>query len=396
MYTLADLDTIALRGAVTLVRVDFNVPLDDGRVMDDTRIRAALPTIDALTKAGARVVLMSHCGRPKGEPNPKYSLLPAAKALSEVLGQEVGFAADCVGPVAQTAIDVLEPGRICLLQNLRYHPGETQNDPVFADALAQLGSVYVDDAFGTAHRAHASVVGIPERLESRAAGELLVGEVSALSRLLDSPQRPFAAIVGGAKIDSKVGTVQNLLPRLDVMILGGGMANTFLAARGHDMAESLVEQDKIGVAEAIMAEASERGIQVMLPTDLVVTGNLDSIGSIETVAVDSIPSDQMAVDIGPTTRSSAGETISRCRTILWNGPMGVFESPPFDQGTIAIAAAVADCEGYSVIGGGETVAAAKQAGVISKFGHVSTGGGASLEFLAGKTLPGVAVLEKSE
>ncbi len=396
IYTLSDLDTMALGGAVTLVRVDFNVPLDDGRVMDDTRIRAALPTINTLTNAGARVVLLSHCGRPKGEPNPKYSLRPVAGALGELLGQEVGFAGDCIGPEAQTAIEAIEPGRICLLENLRYHAGETKNDPVFADALAQLGDVYVDDAFGTAHRAHASVVGIPERLERRAAGELMVSEVAALSRLLDAPERPFAAIVGGAKIGSKVGTVQNLLPRIDVLILGGGMANTFLAARGCDMAQSLVEQDKIGVAEAILADASGRGIRVMLPTDVVITDSLDSMGSIETVAVDSIPAGRMAVDIGQTTRNGATEMLSGCRTALWNGPMGVFENPPFDAGTVSIAGAVADCPGYSVIGGGETVAAAKRAGVLERFGHVSTGGGASLGFLAGKTLPGVAVLEKRE
>ncbi len=394
MYTLTDLDPESLFGVATLVRVDFNVPLDGDRVMDDSRIRAALPTINDLVATGARVVLMSHCGRPKGKPDPRYSLRPIAHRLTEVLGRTVDFATDCVGAPAQAAVEELEPGQVCLLENLRYHAGETDNDPGFADALAALGQAYVDDAFGTSHRAHASVVGIPERLERRAAGHLMVGEVDALGRLLHDPERPFATIVGGAKIDSKVGAVKNLLPRLDLLILGGGMANTFLAARGHNLAKSLVQEDKIGMADEVLSEAAERGVQVLLPTDLVVTDTLDKAGSVETVQVDSIPAGAMAVDIGPTTRNIAAQAIAQCRTVFWNGPMGVFEHPPFDAGTVAIAGALAECKGFTVIGGGETVAAARRAGVIDKLGHVSTGGGASLEFLAGKTLPGVAVLEK--
>lgn len=396
MYTLADLDRAALNGSVALVRVDFNVPLDGERVLDDTRIRAALPTIEELAAAGARIALMSHCGRPKGQPNPEYSLRPAARVLADLLGREAQFADDCIGPAAEATIADLAPGEICLLENLRFHSGETDNDPDFADALAALGQVYVNDAFGTAHRAHASVVGIPERLERRAAGHLLSSETRALSRLLTEPERPFVAIIGGAKIDSKVGTVRNLLPRLDALVLGGGMANTFLAAQGHDTATSLVELDKIGVAEEILAEAAQRDIRVILPVDLVVAASLEHPDTARTVPADSIPGDTMAVDIGIETRALAAEEIGRARTVLWNGPMGVFETSPFDTGTLAIATALAGCPGYTVIGGGETVAAANAAGVTERLGHVSTGGGASLEFLAGTTLPGIAVLEKSE
>ena len=394
IYTLADLDPDTLAAATVLVRVDFNVPLSDGQVLDDTRIRAAIPTLDELRSAGSRVVLMSHCGRPDAKPDPKYSLRPVARALGEILTTEIGFATDCVGPPARTVVDELAPGQICLLENLRYHLGETDNDPGFAEALASLGTVYIDDAFGTSHRAHASVVGVPERLDHKAAGRLMVSEVESLGRLLGEPERPFAAIVGGAKIDSKVGTVRNLLPRLDILVLGGGMANTFLAAQGHDMAKSLVETDKIDTANAILAAASDAGIEVVLPTDVVVTDNLAASTWIETVTVSAVPPEGLAVDIGPETQRSAADAIARSRTVLWNGPMGVFETPPFDEGTVAIAGALADCPGYTVIGGGETVAAANRAGVIERLGHVSTGGGASLEFLAGKDLPGVSILRK--
>lgn len=394
MYTLADIDRASLNGSVTLVRVDFNVPLDGEKVLDDTRIRAALPTIEELAGAGARIALMSHCGRPKGQPNPEYSLRPAARALGELLGGEVQFADDCIGSPAEAAIADLAPGEVCLLENLRFHPGETDNDAAFADALAALGQVYVNDAFGTAHRAHASVVGVPERLERRAAGHLLLSETRALSRLLSEPERPFVAVIGGAKIDSKVGTVRNLLPRLDSLVLGGGMANTFLAAQGHDTAASLVESDKVAVADEILSEAARRDIRVILPVDLVVAESLERTETARTVTANAIPNGSMALDIGEETRVLAADEIGRAQTVLWNGPMGVFETPPFDSGTLAIARALAECPGYTVIGGGETVAAANAAGVAERLGHVSTGGGASLEFLAGQILPGVAVLEK--
>ena len=396
MYTLSDLDLENLRGTATLVRVDFNVPLDNGRVLDDTRLRAALPTIEALSASGARVALMSHCGRPQGQPDARFSLRPVAPLLEDLLNRPIAFAEDCIGDAAATTLQALEPGGVCLFENLRFHLGETTNDPNFSAALAALGAAYVDDAFGTAHRVHASVVGVAERFDRRAAGHLLINEVVSLTRLLDNPARPFAALVGGAKIDTKVDTVRNLLPRLDLLVLGGGMANTFLAAQGHDLSKSLVEQDKIGVAKEILDAATELGIQVVLPTDLVVTDDLEKASTVEIFDADALPPGMMAVDIGPTSRKSAAEAIAKCQTVLWNGPMGVFERPPFDAGTIAVADAIADCAGYTVIGGGETVAAAKGAGVLDRIGHVSTGGGASLEFLAGKTLPGVAVLERTE
>lgn len=394
MYGLEDLDLDDLVGVTTLVRVDFNVPLAAGRVMDDTRLRAALPTIRELTAAGARLLLMSHLGRPKGEIKPEYSLRPVAGALAELLEVPVTFAHDCVGEPAIAAAEGLAPGSVCLLENLRFHPGETTNEPAFAAGLASLGDAYVNDAFGTAHRAHASVVGVAERIARRAAGRLLASEIVALGRLLGEPDRPFAAVIGGAKIDTKVGTVRNLLPRLDLLVLGGGMANTFLAAQGRDLRDSLVEVDKIHLAREILDEAIMRFIRVVLPTDVVVTDNLENPSWVETVPVDNLPEGALAVDVGEASRRAATEALATCQTVFWNGPMGVFERPPFDAGTVAVAGAVAQSPGFTVIGGGETVAAARRAGVIDRLGHVSTGGGASLEFLAGETLPGVAVLEK--
>jgi phosphoglycerate kinase len=393
IQTLDDLDLGNLSGVTTFVRVDFNVPIRDGKVMDPTRVEAALPTIRELAAAGARLVLASHLGRPKGQVNPDFSLRPVADTLAELLDEEVIFAEDCVGPTAAAAVETLEPGRVCLLENLRFHAGETQNDAEFADGLAELADAYVDDAFGTAHRAHASVVGVPERLERKAAGRLLVSEVSSLGRLLGEPERPFAAVVGGAKIEGKVDTLRNLLPKLDVLILGGGMANTFLAAQGYDLADSLVESQRMEMAREISQAATELDIQVVLPVDLVVTNDLTMPIRVEVVEVPSVPAGTKAVDIGERSRQAAGEVLEGARTVFWNGPMGVFERPPFDAGTVAVAEAIAASPGFKVIGGGETVAAAARAGVIDKIDHVSTGGGASLEFLAGKTLPGVAVLE---
>ena len=395
LSTLEDLGLDTLEGVVTLVRVDFNVPLSGGKVLDDTRLRAALPTIRELKSAGARLVLMSHLGRPQGQLKPEHSLRPVAATLAGLLGEPVAFAANCVGEAARTEIDKLPPDGICLLENVRFHIGETENDSSFADGLATPGQAYVNDAFGTAHRAHASTVGVAERIERRAAGRLLVKEVDALDRLLDEPERPFAAIVGGAKIDTKVGAVHNLLPRLDLLVLGGGMANTFLAAQGRDLANSLVEKDKIGLVREILDEATRRFIRVLLPVDLVVTDDLENPTRIETVAADAVPPGTLAVDIGDASRRAVTEALSPCRTILWNGPLGVFEKSPFDSGTVAVAAAVGMSDAFTVIGGGETVAAARQAGILEDLGHVSTGGGAALEFLAGKKLPGIAVLERT-
>ena len=392
--TLDDLDLDTLEGVPTLVRVDFNVPLADGRVMDDTRLRAALPTIRELKAAGARLALMSHCGRPKGQVNPEFSLRPVAAALGELLEEEVAFAEDCVGQLARDQVELLEPGRVCLLENLRFHPGETTNDPELATRLAELGQAYVNDAFGTAHRAHASVVGVPERIERKAAGRLMVDEVVELGSLLGEPERPFTAIVGGAKIGDKLASVSNLLDRLDVLVLGGGMANTFLASLGYDLADSLVENDRLDMARDILHRAQTADIRVLLPADLVVTDNLDNPQTIVTVSAGEVPEGSKAVDIGETARLAIGEALAGSRTVLWNGPMGVFEIPPFDAGTVAVAEAAAKCEGFTVVGGGETVAAVRRAGVADRISHLSTGGGASLEFLAGKPLPGLAALEK--
>jgi phosphoglycerate kinase len=393
LRTLDDLDPAALAERRVFVRVDFNVPLKEGRVTDATRLEEALPTIRELQKARARVLLASHCGRPKGKPDPKYTLRPVASKLAELLDCEVSFASDCIGDSARSASAALEPGGVCLLENLRYHAEEEANDPGFAAALAQLAEVYVDDAFGAAHRAHASIVGVPARLERKAAGRLLVREVEALSKLLGAPEKPFAALLGGAKIADKTETLENLLPRLDLLLVGGGMANTFLRARGFDLQASLVEEEAVELAGDILARAEKRGIEVFLPSDLVVADDLAEPGRIETVAADAIPADMKALDIGPATRRQFAQALKRARTLFWNGPLGVFEVPPFDAGTREVAAALAEARAYTVCGGGETVAAARQAGVLDKIDHVSTGGGAALEFLAGRELPGVAVLQ---
>ncbi len=395
LATLEDLDLSDLRGRRVFVRVDFNVPMTKaGEVADTTRLEEALPTIRELRSAGAKVILASHHGRPKGGPDPKYSLKPVAAKLGELLGAEVRFVDDCIGASAEAGIAGLAAGGVLVLENLRFHAGETANDPDFGAALAALAEAYVDDAFGSAHRAHASVVGIAERLSRRAAGRLMVREVESLGRLLGEPERPFAAVLGGAKIEGKIETLENLLPRLDLLLLGGGMANTFLAAQGFDLGASLFEPDRLDLAKEILARAAAQGTEVLLPVDLVTTDDLDAPQRVETVAVGEVPAGAKAVDVGPATRAAYGEAIARARTLFWNGPLGVFEKPPFDDGTRSLARTLGDLPCFSVVGGGETVAAVRQAGVADRIGHVSTGGGASLEFLAGKILPGVAVLER--
>jgi len=394
LRTLDGLDLASLSGRRVFVRVDFNVPIsDDHEVLDATRLEESVPTIRELAAAGAVVILASHLGRPKGKRDPRYTLRPVVAELDRLLGVGVRFAEDCVGEPAESVIRLMDPGEIVLLENLRFHAEEERNEPFFADQLAALAEAYVDDAFGSAHRAHASVVGVPERLGRKAAGRLLAREVEALGRLLGEPERPFAALLGGAKIEGKIDTLENLLPRLDLLLLGGGMANTFLAALGHNLGASLFEPDRLDVAREIMERAKSHNKQVLLPLDLVVTDDLENPQRTATVTVDKVPEGRKAVDIGPQTRKSFAAAIGRARTLFWNGPLGVFEKPPFDAGTREVAQALAACPGFSVIGGGETVAAAKQAGVVDRIGHVSTGGGASLELLAGKTLPGVAVLE---
>ncbi len=386
------LDDLDVRGKRALVRVDYNVPLDPGgRITDDTRIRATLPTIQALLDRGAAVVLMSHLGRPKGKPRPEMSLRPAAERLAELLGRPVAMLPDCVGPEVEAAVGALTPGEVALLENLRFHPEEEANDPDFARQLAALGDVYVNDAFGAAHRAHASTEGVA-RLLPAAAGHLLRAEVEALGRVLTQPERPVVTILGGAKISDKIGVIQSLMSGSDSFLIGGGMANTFLKARGMTIGKSLVEEDKVAEARRLLEEAAQRGVTIGLPVDVVVAREFKAEAARRTVPVEGVADDEMILDIGPETARRYADVIKAARTVVWNGPMGVFELEPFAAGTRAVAQAVAESPAYSLIGGGDSVAALEQAGLADRIDHVSTGGGASLEFLEGQTLPGVAAL----
>jgi phosphoglycerate kinase len=382
LCTIRDTDWAA---RTALVRVDFNVPMKDGQVADDTRIRAALPTLDYLRRHGARVVLLSHLGRPDGQPNPKYSLKPVAERLRELLVALCAFAADCVGQPAEAAVRTLEPGGVVLLENVRFHPEEERNDPVFARQLAQLGDTFVNDAFGAAHRAHASTEGVAHVLPA-VAGLLMEKEIVTIGNALNSPKRPFVAVVGGAKVSSKLGVLNNLIQRVDRLLIGGGMANTFLGAQGHEVGRSLLEPDLIDTARGLL------GPKVLLPTDVVVTTDLKSGAPPRTCAVDEVHADEMIVDIGRRTIEAFSAEIVAAGTVLWNGPMGVFEDPRFAAGTLAVAHAMADSRATTIVGGGESVQAVEQAGLADKLSHVSTGGGASLEFIEGKVLPGVAAL----
>ena len=384
----------ALRRRRVIVRVDFNVPMAGEEVLDATRLREAAPTIDALSDAGARVVLLSHRGRPRGRADPALSLRPVAGALSSILGRPVAFAADCVGPAARNAAAALEDGGVLLCENLRFHAGEEANDPAFAAELAALGDVYVNDAFGTAHRAHASTAAVCGLVKEAFSGLLLDRELRQLGRLLDDPPRPFVLVVGGAKIRGKIGALRRLLPLVDRVLVGGGMSNTFLAARGAELGSSLVETESFDLAREI--ETAAGGAGLLLPVDVVVTDSLDATPSergIRTAPVeDGVPAGWLAVDIGPETRAAFEAAVAGAATLFWNGPMGVFETPPFDAGSLAVARAVAACDGFTVIGGGETVAAVRQEKQSGRIDHVSTGGGASLALLAGEELPAVEAL----
>ncbi|CAA9581944.1 MAG: Phosphoglycerate kinase [uncultured Thermomicrobiales bacterium] len=377
-------------GKRVLVRVDFNVPLDGDRIADDTRIRAALPTIQLLRQRGARVVLMSHLGRPKGAPDPALSLTPVAERLGELLDAPVTTTATTTGPDVEAAVAKLRDGDVLLLENLRFNTGEETNDPAFADSLARLGDLYVDDAFGAAHRAHASIVGVAERLPSFA-GLLLLRETETLGRLLERPARPFVAILGGAKVSDKLGVVRRLLDRVDRLLIGGGMANTFLLAEGFEIGRSLAEAERMDDAKAMLEHSRSRGVEIVLPEDVVVAPAIAAEWG-TAVAAGEVSPDQSIFDIGPRTVERYGESIVDAGTIFWNGPMGVFERPPFASGTLGIARAVAMSGAFKVVGGGDSVAAVEQAGMAEAIDHISTGGGASLELLEGRTLPGLAVL----
>ncbi|HMV99854.1 MAG TPA: phosphoglycerate kinase [Acidobacteriota bacterium] len=389
--SIRDLD---LQGKRVFMRVDFNVPINaEGKVADDTRIRAAIPTIQLAREKGGRVILASHLGRPKGTPQPKYSLQPVIEPLSQLLGIPVTFAADCIGDEAKAKAEALQPGEVLLLENLRFYKEEEKNNPDFARSLAELAEVYVNDAFGTAHRAHASTAGITEFLTHKAAGLLMEKELTYLGKALHDPEHPFVAILGGAKVSDKIEVIDNLLKTANVMLIGGAMSYTFLKARGLEIGKSLVEDDKLDLARELEQKAKERGVKFLIPTDHLVADLSRPDLAPETVSVAETPADLAGYDIGPATVAAYTEEIAKAKTIVWNGPMGIFENPLYAEGTMAVAKAVAACDGTTIIGGGDSVAAINQAGLADKVSHVSTGGGASLEFLSGLELPGVAVLK---
>lgn len=385
------IETVNVDHKRVFVRVDFNVPMKDGVITDDTRIRATLPTLNYLIKHNAKIILASHLGRPKGERKPEFTLKPVAARLSELLGKPVTFADDCVGEPAEKATAALKDGDVLLLENLRYHKEEEKNGPDFAKALASLAEVGINDAFGVSHRAHASVEGITKYLPM-AAGYLLEKEIKYVGGAVEHPEHPFAAIIGGAKVSDKIEVISNLLPKVEVLIIGGGMANTFIAAKGYPTGSSLVEADKIDLAKELLAKADETGTQLLLPTDFVVADAFSNEAAHKIVSADGIEDGWMALDIGPDSRKLFAEALAPMKMIVWNGPMGVFEMDNFAAGTNAVAKAVADAKATTIVGGGDSVAAIEKSGLADKISHISTGGGASLEYLEGKALPGIVAL----
>jgi len=384
---------LPLQGKRVFIRVDYNVPLDkQGHVTDDTRIRASLPTIRYAIERGAKVILASHLGRPAGKAEARYSLKPTAVRLTELLGKDVIIAHECVGPKVEQLVTEMRDGDVLMLENLRFHPGEEKNDPSFAQQLAKLADIYVNDAFGTAHRAHASTEGITRFVPVAVAGLLMQAELEHLGRLLENPDRPCLAILGGAKVSDKIGLILHLLPKLNHVLIGGGMAYTFLVAQGIGVGNSLVEEDKVGAARDILAEAQSLGVTIHLPEDHVIAQRLEATSPTQVVPRDGISAGWMGVDIGPQTIDRFTRAIDEAKTIVWNGPMGVFEIAPFAKGTKAVALAVASAQAIAIVGGGDSVAAVNQAGVAERITHISTGGGAFLELLEGQELPGVAAL----
>lgn len=397
--TKMTIDDIALSGKRVLTRVDFNVPVKDGKVSDDTRIRAALPTVKKIIGSGGKAILMSHLGRPKGQIKADFSLRPVAERLAELLGNKVEFVSDCIGPAAKEAVDRLQDGQVILLENLRFHDEETDNDDEFSQKLAELGDIYVNDAFGSAHRAHSSTQGVTKFLKPAVAGYLMIKEIEHLGAALSQPKRPFVAIIGGAKISGKIDVLKNLLDKVDALLIGGGMIFTFYKAMGLEIGDSLLEEDKIGEADSLLKMKLAEGIQMILPDDVLVADSLKSPFRIKVVNNVGIEKGWIGVDIGPATQKIFAQKIKSAKTIVWNGPMGIFETDEFAGGTVVVAKAVADTTdsgATSIVGGGDSIAALAKAGLSDKITHVSTGGGASLEFLEGKTLPGVAALTEKD
>ena len=395
MLTKKSVEDINVTGKRVLVRCDFNVPMEDGRITDDNRIVGALPTIKYLLAHNARVILCSHMGRPKGEFNPKYTLAPVAKRLSELLGKDVTLAADVVGPDAQAKAAALKDGEVLLLENVRFHKEEEKNDPAFAKQLASLAEIYVNDAFGTAHRAHASTAGVADYLPA-VCGYLIEKEISVMGGALNNPTRPFVEILGGAKVADKLKVIENLLTKVDTLIIGGGMAYTFLAAQGKGIGTSLYDAEKLDYCKDMLKKAEEKGVKLLLPVDTVVASAfpdpIDAPVETEIVCSSAIPADKMGLDIGPKTRELFAEAAKTAKTVIWNGPMGVFENDALAKGTIAVAAALAESDATTIVGGGDSAAAVEKLGFADKITHISTGGGASLEFLEGLELPGIACL----